>query len=166
MSDELNELKIDIALIKKDIRQIERFFNKIDDIVETIKDIVRDAAVQEQLNKSIEEKLAFLERRLEEHTRIDIEARMALKEDIDDTRDIFKKELKETADAALTKTDDRTDEVLEKMDKMMDRFDEKVDKISERVGELEKMRWWAMGAAAVIIFLLGLSSFDLVQFIG
>lgn len=165
MSDELNDLKIDIALIKKDIRQIERFFNKIDDIVETVKDIIRDAAVQEQLNKSIEEKLSFLERKIEEHTRIDVEARMALKEDIDETRDEFTRELKETT-KTISKTDDRTDEILDKMDKMMDRFDEKVDKINDRVAELEKMRWWAMGAVAVIIFLITLGSFDLMQFLG
>jgi uncharacterized protein YoxC len=165
VSDELNDLKIDIALIKKDIRQIERFFNKIDDIVETVKDIIRDAAVQEQLNKSIEEKLSFLERKIEEHTRIDVEARMALKEDIDETRDEFTRELKETT-KTISKTDDRTDEILDKMDKMMDRFDEKVDKINDRVAELEKMRWWAMGAVAVIIFLITLGSFDLMQFLG
>jgi cell division septum initiation protein DivIVA len=164
VSDELNDLKIDIALIKKDIRQIERFFNKIDDIVETVKDIIRDAAVQEQLNKSIEQKLSFLERKIEEHTRIDVEARLALKEDIDETRHEFTRELKETT-KTISKTDDRTDEILDKMDKMMDRFDEKVDKINDRVAELEKMRWWAMGAVAVIIFLITLGSFDLMQFL-
>ena len=162
MSDELNQLKLDIALIKKDIHQIERFFRKIDETVQSMSDIAKDLAVQEQINVTANQKLEFLDKKIEEHTRIDIEARLALKEDLEETKDEFRREIKEVKE----KESDRTDEVLEKIDLLMKHVDDKIDKIDQRVGELEKVKWYAMGALGAVLFIIAELSFDFLNFMG
>ena len=59
MAEEINDLKIDIAIIKKDIKTIERFFNKVDNVVDDISDISKMIAVQQQLIQNFQEKISY-----------------------------------------------------------------------------------------------------------
>jgi hypothetical protein len=45
-NDDINILKTDIALIQKDVKQIERIFKKVDDAVCQMSEILKIAAVQ------------------------------------------------------------------------------------------------------------------------
>lgn len=161
MSDELNQLKIDIALIKKDIKQIERFFTKIDEAVNTMAMIAKNIAVQEEVVRAAEQKLQFLEKKIEEHTKMDLEGRLALKEQLDETRVEFRDEIAALRESARQVSEDRTDEVLEKLDQVASTITKKVDEIEGRVRTLENLRWYVAGIAAVVVILVTKISFDL-----
>jgi hypothetical protein len=82
--EENSDIKIDVALIKKDIKQIERFFGKVDSAVDGMADITQSLAVQHQIVKNFQEKLNFFDEKLEVSSRHNLEGRLALKEELDD----------------------------------------------------------------------------------
>ena len=65
MDQELNDLKVDIAIIKKDIKQIERFFDKVDVIIDDMSEVAKMIAVQQQLISNFDSKLNYTDERLE-----------------------------------------------------------------------------------------------------
>jgi uncharacterized protein Yka (UPF0111/DUF47 family) len=59
MSDDLQHVKTDIALIKKDIQSIGKFFDKVDDAVDGMADIAKSLAVQQQIMENFQPKLSL-----------------------------------------------------------------------------------------------------------
>ena len=57
MPDELNVVKTDVALIKKDIKQIGRFFDRVDNAVDAMAGIQKSLAVQHQIITNFNDKL-------------------------------------------------------------------------------------------------------------
>ena len=66
MSDELNAVKTDVALIKKDVKQIERFFDKVDSVMSEMSDMTKSLAVQQKIMEHFASKLEDLEEKMEE----------------------------------------------------------------------------------------------------
>ena len=151
LSEELNQLKIDIALIKKDIRQIERFFNKVDETVDAMSGIAKDLAVQEQKNVNANQKIKFLDAKIDENTKSQLESRLVLADQLDDTRIEFRDALAKVSSV----DEDGINEVFEK-----------IQSLEDRVVDLERARWYGMGVAGTIIFVLGIISLDFLPFNG
>ena len=151
LAEELNQLKIDIALIKKDIRQIERFFNKVDETVDAMSGIAKDLAVQEQKNVNANQKIKFLDAKIDENTKSQLEARLVLADQLDDTRIEFRDALAKVSSV----DEDGINEVFEK-----------IQSLEARVVDLERARWYGMGFAGTIIFILGIISLDVLPFNG
>jgi len=53
VSDELNSVKTDIALIKNDVKQIERFFDKVDEAMEQMVSLAQDIAVKQEVLETL-----------------------------------------------------------------------------------------------------------------
>ena len=66
--NEVNTLKTDVALIKKDIRQIERVFDKVDGAISDMSELHTIAAVQEAILESAERRLTMLEENIAKQT--------------------------------------------------------------------------------------------------
>ena len=73
MPDELNIVKTDVALIKKDIQQIGRFFDKVDNAVDAMAGIQKALAVQNQIIMNFNDKLEQQAEAIEENKRLDKE---------------------------------------------------------------------------------------------
>ena len=67
MTQDLNHMKTDVALIKKDIKNIEQFFSKFDYIVEMTAERDKNMAVQVEILKGVGEKIEQLDFKIEEH---------------------------------------------------------------------------------------------------
>ena len=167
MSDELNEVKVDIALIKKDIKQIERFFNKVDHAVDDMSDIAKNLAVQQAIIKNFEEKFNHLNEKLEDHRRGNVEGRLAIKEELDDYKEQFKEEMMIAmeegkkqhallAEETRKWNEARQKEVIAIIENIGKNVDEKLDEQDERIRSLENVKWYAMGIFAVIVFILSM----------
>lgn len=153
MSDELYQLKIDIALIKKDIKQIERFFTKIDEAVNVMSDITKNLAVQEAVMKGTQEKLDFLDSKIEDHTKVDLEGRLAIKEKLEDARDEFRRELSSITEKTSSQFETKEDEILEKIEELSKTINEKMNTQDRRIRSLENYKWYIMGIGGVVVFL-------------
>ncbi len=165
MSDELNEVKVDIALIKKDIKQIERFFNKVDNAVDEMSEIAKNLAVQQTVIKGFEEKFEYLKDKLDDQKRVGAEGRLAIKDELDEYKDEFKQEMmlsiKEAKEdharlALETKqwNEAKHKETIAIVEALSKNVEDKIDAHEERLRSLENTKWYILGIFAVITFIL------------
>ena len=143
--NEVNTLKTDIALIQKDVKQIEIVFQKVDNAVSQMSDIHKSLAVQENILEHNEKRLDTLEEKLIKHTEESIEFQKELNVKIED--------MKVTAQIERER---RHKELMESIEKLNGSVSSKIEKQDERITALENWRWYIIGVSAVIIFIITL----------
>ena len=143
--NEVNTLKTDIALIQKDVKQIEIVFQKVDNAVSQMSDIHKSLAVQENILEHNEKRLDTLEEKLIKHTEESIEFQKELNVKIED--------MKVTAQVERER---RHKELMESIEKLNGSVSSKIEKQDERITALENWRWYIIGVSAVIIFIITL----------
>lgn len=136
-------LETDIALIKQDIRQIERVFKKVDDAIGQMSEILKTLAVQETVLENQEKRLNLLEQKMILHTEEESRA-----------RDEFKKELQDIKDTNRDDREKNHKELMNALTKMHSDLNEKLDVQDKRIRDLENWRWYLLGAGAIVIFLI------------
>jgi len=147
--NEVNTLKTDIALIQKDVKQIEIVFQKVDNAVSQMSDIHKSLAVQENILEHNEKRLDTLEEKLIKHTEESVEFQKELNVKIED--------MKVTAQIERER---RHKELMESIEKLNGSVSSKIEKQDERITALENWRWYIIGASAVIIFVITLVPWD------
>lgn len=161
MSDELNHVKTDIALIKNDIKQIERFFDKVDEAMEQMVNISQDIAVQQNVLETFESKLNTVENKIDTQARINVESRFAFKEELDEHKYRFKEAMsdgmKDAQDAHQQYNlkqrewmEERSERTLTAINTLTKELNIKIDEQDKRIRNLENLKWWLLGAVAVV----------------
>jgi chromosome segregation ATPase len=161
VSDELNHVKTDIALIKNDIKQIERFFDKVDEAMEQMVSISQDIAVQQNVLETFEGKLNTLEDKIDTQARINVESRFAFKEELDDHKYRFKEAMTDGMSQAQIAHQDynlkqrewmeeRSERTLTAINTLTKELNMKLDDQDRRIRSLENLKWWLLGAVAVV----------------
>lgn len=140
---EVYTLKTDVALIKKDIRQIERVFDKVDGAVSDMSELHKVAAVQETILDSAERRLQMLEETISKQSEEELAYRKELRKSLEDMQHHTIKE-----------RDRRHREVLDSIESMHTTLAAKLDKQDKRVRALENWRWYILGASGGLVFLL------------
>lgn len=140
---EINTVKTDIALIKKDINQIERVFKKVDDAIGQMSEILQSLAVQETILENNEKRISLVEQRIIAH----IESEEKLRRDLEEDIESIKTDAREDRER-------RHKEVIECLNNMNKSITEKLDKQDRRIRDLENWRWYILGIGAVLIFIL------------
>lgn len=139
--NEVNTLKTDVALIKKDIKQIERVFDKVDGAVNDMTQLHKIAAVQETILENAERRIENLENTFIKHTEEELEYRKELNKTLSDMKQ-----------DAQTQRERRHKEVMSSIQNMHTTLSEKLDTQDKRINALESWRWWILGASAALIF--------------
>jgi len=141
--NEINSLKTDVALIQKDVKQIERVFKKVDDAVGQMSEILKTMAVQDMVLENTERRVFSIEESFKKNN-IDEEA--------------FRKELslklEDMKETANRDRDRRHRELLDSIENLNRNMGEKLDKQDKRIQTLENWRWYILGIGLVIIFIL------------
>jgi len=143
MADELNTLKTDVALIKKDIKQIDRVFNKVDSAIEDMSELHKIAAVQDTILENTERRLTSLENNFVKHG----DDELAYRKDLN-------KSLNEMKEEAQIQRERRHKEILETLNSMNSSVKKRLEIQDERVRTLENWRWWILGASGGLVFIL------------
>jgi len=141
--NEVNTLKTDVALIKKDIKQIERVFDKVDHAVGDMAELHKIAAVQETILENAERRIENLEDTFIKQTEEELEYRKELNKTLNDMKEDAQKQRER-----------RHKEVLESIQNMHTTLSSKLDVQDKRIRALENWRWWILGASAALIFIL------------
>lgn len=139
----MNSVKTDIALIKKDINQIEKVFKKVDGAISQMSDILKTIAVQETRLESNEKRVSLVEQQILAHIENESQARKELEEDIMSIKEDARED-----------RDKRHKELMKCLNDMNSSLNEKLDNQDKRIRTLENWRWYILGAAAVVIFIL------------
>lgn len=140
MTDKENSVETDIALIKKDIRQIERVFKKVDSAVDQLSDILKTVAVQQTILDNSERRVDTLEKKIVLHEETENRIYEELRKEIED--------LKNHSNNSREK---RHRELMDCINKMNEDVNKKLDKQENRIRTLENWRWYILGAGAVVI---------------
>ena len=142
-SDEISSLKTDIALIQKDIKQIEHVFKKVDDAVGQMTEILKITAVQENILEHNERRIDTLEENLKKHN-----------EQEEAFRKEFNRKFEEMKETEQKERERRHRELLDSIEKLNKSMSEKLDSQDKRIQTLEKWRWYLLGIGAVLLFIL------------
>lgn len=143
--NEVNTLKTDIALIQKDVKQIEIVFKKVDNAIGQMAEIHKSLAVQENILEHNEKRLNTLEEKILKHAEESSEFQKELNSKIEDMKITAQKERER-----------RHIEVMESIEKLSGSVTDKIKKQDERITALENWRWYILGASGAIIFLITL----------
>lgn len=174
MSDELGEVKTDIALIKKDVKQIERFFDKVDTVMSEMSDMTKSLAVQQKIIEHFASKLEDLEEKMEEHKQEDIKRTEMLQARLEEYRKSSKEDHKRLADESAKNRAERNKEIMSELGKLNGNLESRMDGLKAatedqeaRLRKVENLKWWLLGAIAVITFLAQFANgMDISAFIG
>ena len=141
--EEINSLKTDIALIQKDVKQIERVFKKVDDAVGQLTEILKVTAVQENMLENNDRRIETLEENLKKHN-----------EQEEASRKEFNRKFEEMKETEQKERERRHRELLESIEKLNTKMSDKLDNQDKRIRQLENWRWYILGIGAVLLFVL------------
>jgi DNA repair exonuclease SbcCD ATPase subunit len=154
MPNEEQNLKTDVALIKKDIKQIERFFSKFDTALESMSEISQKVAVQGEVLKNTVDKLQDLDERMGEHRQEDIERTNIISERLEAYRSSSREDHARLAETSAKNRAERNKEIMSELHKMNGSLEKRLTVLDDRIKMLEQWKWYIMGLGAVIVFIL------------
>ena len=150
-NDSESNLKTDVALIQKDLKQIERFFTKFDIALVAMADVATKVAIQGEILKNTTEKLASLESKMIEHKQEDIERNKALSQKLDENRKSAYADHERLAKESAENRKERNEEIMVQLAKMNGALDKKMTSMDDRIKLLEQWKWYIMGLGAAVI---------------
>lgn len=159
------DLKTDIALIKKDVKQIEKFFDKVDNVMSEMSDITKSLAVQQQILEHFSGKIEEIEQTANEHKQEDIERTKVLHKRLEEYRNSSKDDHKRLADQSARNRAQRNEEIMEALSKLNGNLEIRMDELKaatedqeSRLQGFEKAKWWLIGVAATVTFMINMAA--------
>lgn len=136
-------LQTDLALIRKDVMQIERIFQKVDLAVEKMSEIHKSLAVQETMYFNSEKRISLIEQKIVKDS---------------DTVSDFKKEvgnkLEDIRESEQKEREKKHQELLNSIEKLHKTFSDKTNDQERRIQTLENWRWYIIGIGVVVLLIL------------
>ena len=144
----------DIALIKSDIKQIQKFFNRVEDSMDMMAELSKNVAVQNEVLDNTKDKLEVVEKLCEETKKTD-ELRMNILSDrLEEYRRSSRDDHQRLADHNADKRNNHTKEILDKIDSMEKAVHQRINDQQKKINHLENWRYYMMGVGFVIILLV------------
>jgi len=141
--NEINTIKTDVALIKRDITQISQVYKKVDDTLEQMSEITKTIAVQEKILENDGRRISLLEESIVKHNEDQVE---------------FRKELSKRLEEMTSKSDadreKRHKEMIEAFEKMSSAVNQRLEDQDKRIATLENWKWYVAGVVAVIVIIV------------
>jgi uncharacterized phage infection (PIP) family protein YhgE len=149
MADDLNSLKTDVEIIKRDINAIHNFSGKIDDAIEKMAEV----------SNSISKMLIVHENKLQNHDQQIDGIKTSLSErksDFEKQVELLHKRITDMKDENHAEREKYHKEILEALKDIADSN----KALDVRISKLEQWKWYVMGGAAVIGFVLAQVPWD------
>ena len=141
----------DIALIKSDIKQIQKFFNRVEDSMDMMAELSKNVAVQNEVLDNTRDKLEIVEKLCEETKKTD-ELRMnVLSDRLEEYRRSSRDDHQRLADHNASKRLNSTKEILDRIDRMETAVHQRINDQQKKINHLENWRYYMMGIGFVII---------------
>lgn len=149
----MDELKTDVALIKKDIKLIERYFGRFDSALESMADMSERVAVQGEMLKNCHDKIEDLEEKVEIHKQEDVARGAVMTDRLDQYRISSKEDHQRLSDQNALNRAERNREIMEALAKLNGSLDQRIKDQENRIKGLENWKYYMMGIGAVVIFI-------------
>lgn len=146
-------LQTDVALIKKDIKQVERFFVKFDSALSSMTEIAQNVAVHGEILKNTVDKLDNIEQRITDNKREDLLRADTITTRLEEYRKSAYADHERLAKESQLNRKERNEEIMVQLGKMNGSLEARLLKLDERIKSLEQWKWYIMGLGAVIVFI-------------
>lgn len=154
MQDELQEMKTDIALIKADIKQINKFFTKVEDSIELMSELSTSVAVQQEIIKNTVDKLEDLDNIVEEHRKEENARTKAIHQRLEEYRKSAYDDHLRLSEENKKNRDQRHAEMMAELRKNNEEMMKRMNAQDHRIRSLENWKYYLAGMGAVVMFLL------------
>ena len=147
--DQLNSLKTDVEIIKRDVGAIQHFSNKIDDAIEKMAEV----------SNSISKMLIVHENKLQNHDQLIDGLKVSLSErktDFERQVELLHKRISDMKEENHAEREKYHKEILAALKEL----GETHKSLDDRISALENWKWYVLGAAAVIGFVLAQVPWD------
>jgi small-conductance mechanosensitive channel len=148
--DGTNELKTDIALIKKDISQIEKILGKLDSSIEKITSLSKSIAIQERVVENHEKRLDDIDQKISHHHREEEEFRKHLQKQLDAIVESNRQYIDDIKKSNTTEREKHHNEIMSSIETLRKDLKEKNEELGTRISSLEQWRWVVAGASAAV----------------
>ena len=140
------DFKTDLAVIKRDINQINKIFAKVDKSLEVMADLSKQVAVHEEILKNLQTDIT-------EHREDDISRSAIMADRLEQYRISSKEDHARLAEDSRKNRAERNAEIMAELHKMNGALDSRLTKLDERIKILENWKWYMMGLGAIMILL-------------
>lgn len=152
--EELQEMKTDIALIKADIKQLNRFFTKVESSIDMMSELSKITAVQQEALKNTVDKVEDLDVMLAEHRKEESARTKAIHQRLEEYRKSSYNDHDRLAKENQVSREKRHAEIMEEIKDINTKMLKKLESQDKRIQGLENWRYYMMGMGAVLLFLL------------
>lgn len=151
---ELQEMKTDIALIKKDVANIQKFFAKVDASIDMMSELSTQVAVQQEIIKNTVDKLEDLDNIVEEHRKEESVRTKLIYQRLEEYRkSAYDDHLRLSSDNKKNR-DVRHAEIMSEIRSNNESMMKRMDEQNKRIRSLENWKYYLAGMGAVVMFLL------------
>jgi hypothetical protein len=154
MQEELSEMKTDIALIKADIKQLNKFFTKVESSIDMMAELSKNVAVQQEILKNTIDKVDDLDIMITEHRKEEAARTKAMHQRLEDYRKSSFNDHDRLAKNNQASRDQRHAEIMEEIKELNTQMLAKLSAQEKRIQGLENWKYYMMGMGAVVAFVL------------
>lgn len=147
-------IETDIALIKSDIKQINKFFTKVEASIDMMAALQAQVAEQAVTQKFQADKLDDIEDICTSYKKEESLRLTVLSDRLEEYRRMAREDHQRLTESNQAKRDASNKEILDKLDKMERSLHERITQQTKRINALENWRYYMMGVGAVLIFLV------------
>jgi len=154
LSKEQTNWETDIRLIQSDIKQIQKFFNKVESSMELMVDLSKNVAVQSEVIAFTKEKLEEIERTVDETRRNEDLRLQVLSDRLEEYRRSSRGDHEKLAQHNAEKRAMSNKEILEKLEVMERGLHSRINDQNKKVNALENWKYYMMCIGGVIVLLV------------
>lgn len=144
----------DIALIKKDIANMNKFFGRVETTIDMMGELTKDVAVRNEILEHTREKLDDVEKMCDDHRRTDLLALNVMSDRLEEYRRSAREDHQRLADHNADKRVKASKEIIDRIDSMEKALHARMNETTKKINALENWRYYIMGAGAALMLLL------------
>lgn len=144
----------DIRLIQSDVKQIQKFFGRVDKSLDQMSDLSKNVAVQHEVLDSTKEKLETVAAMCEDTKRSEETRMVVLNDRLEEYRASARDDHQRLADHNAEKRNISHNQLMAKLDSMEKSLHSRINDQTKKINALENWRYYMMGVGAVMMFLL------------
>lgn len=152
--EELVEMKTDIALIKADVKNIQKFFTKVETSIEMMTELSRNSAVQAEQLKNTIDKVEDLDTIIFEHRKEDIERSRIAMERLEAYRTNAYNDHQRLADHTAQKRLEHNKMLIDEIREIKEVMNTRLDQQDDAIQDLQRWKYYVMGGVGVLMFIL------------
>jgi|TARA_R110000851_G_scaffold170671_3_gene317009 chromosome segregation ATPase len=144
----------DIALIKKDIANMNKFFGRVETTIDMMGELTKDVAVRNEILEHTKQKLDDVEKMCDDHRRTDLLALNVMSDRLEEYRRSAREDHQRLADHNADKRIKASKEIIDRIDSMEKALHARMNETTKKINALENWRYYIMGAGAALMLLL------------